>query len=125
MRARLIIIGVTFLCYLPSTFIVLWAAAHPCPGAPWGPETYFSVAISGFTIPFVSTCPFPFHPEKGFTDADLYYWPVLAAVLTTGLGITGFIIGKNKLAIIYAAILVASWVLTAFRLGVLPALNSN
>jgi hypothetical protein len=123
MGVRLIIIGATFLFYAPIMLTMLWMAAHPC--APWGPENYILAVRHGLTIPFVGTCPFPFRPEKGFTEADLFYWPALATFLTAGLGVSGLIMGKNKPAIIFVAVLVLSWLLTVFRLGVLPALNSN
>jgi len=104
MLARIIVIGTSvFLFFLPLS-VLLWFS--PSDGRP--------LNLTVCVIPFFGTCPFPIgHPN---TLDEVHYWPLYFSLLTAGLGIWGLISGKAKLAAIFLAIIILSWVLTYIRL---------
>ena len=106
MSAKLKMLSAAIPSLIPGIFFVY--ISPDCSG----PIPYL---IFPFLFPFVGTCPFPIKDPDGFGLEDVYYWPVLMALVTITLGVYGFITNSKRSANVFGCILIISWLLTLVR----------
>ncbi len=104
MAARVAILLGTVFFFVPALVIVLVA-----PGT--GTLEPMQSLAAVLTMPFAGSCPITLVP-----NGSGIYWAMLAGFALTCLAGVGLWTGEGKWAAIYSALLVLSWMLTAFRI---------